>query len=129
MYPSCKVATKSVENISDDVINPDRNLSDVINAEQNLYLINPDRNLSDVINAEHICTLSIPIEISPMLSIQNMIYTIVHQIQGLKLNLIFLKVDLIFLRNNLIILRNNLVILNYKLVILKNNLIQACTFI
>ena len=35
------------------LINPDRNLSDDINAEQDLYFINPDRNLSNIINAEH----------------------------------------------------------------------------
>ena len=37
MYPFCKVATKSVENISEDIINADRNLSYVINAEHDLY--------------------------------------------------------------------------------------------
>ena len=36
------------------LINPDRNLSDDINAEQDLYIINPDRNLSNIINAVYI---------------------------------------------------------------------------
>ena len=34
------------------LINPDRNLSDDIYAEQDLYIINPGRNLSNIIYAE-----------------------------------------------------------------------------